>query len=47
MTEKDEIVILRHDVDSPFVYKKSLFKKIINRVYLTDPEIPGKEHIPG
>jgi len=47
MTEKDEIVILRHDVDSPFVYKKSLFKKIINRVYLTNPEIPGKEHLPG
>jgi len=47
MKNEVKIVILRHDVDSPFVYRKSLFKKIINRIYLSDPVLPGKQHLSG
>ena len=39
--------ILRHDVDSPFVYRKSFTKKLMNKIFLTKPEIPGKEKLPG
>jgi len=39
--------ILRHDVDSPFVYRKSITKKLMNKIFLLKPEIPGKEKLPG
>lgn len=47
MKNKNDIFILRHDVDSPFVYRKSKTKKILNRIFLSNPEIPGKEKLPG
>ncbi len=47
MRQDSRVFILRHDVDSPFVYRKNLFKKIMNRVYLSKPKLPGKEHLPG
>ena len=43
----DRVFVLRHDVDSPFVYRKGLFKKIANRIYLSDPDLPGKQFLPG
>ncbi len=46
MKKNDGFIILRHDVDNPFLYRKSLFQKILNRVYLSNPEFPGKEHFP-
>lgn len=39
--------ILRHDVDSPFVYRKNVFKKLANRIYLSDPDLPGRKFLPG
>ena len=33
--------ILRHDVDSPFVYRKSITKKLMNKIFLLKPEIPS------
>lgn len=47
MNDVNNIFILRHDVDSPFVYRKSLTKKLMNRIFLSKPEIPGKEKLPG
>lgn len=44
---KNKIFILRHDVDSPFVYRKSKTKKILNRIFLSNPKIPGKKKLPG
>lgn len=43
----DRIFILRHDVDSPFVYRKNVFKKLANRIYLSDPDLPGRKFLPG
>jgi peptidoglycan/xylan/chitin deacetylase (PgdA/CDA1 family) len=47
MNNKKNIFILRHDVDSPFVYRKSNTKKFLNRIFLSSPELPGKEKLPG
>ena len=40
-------IILRHDVDNPFVYRKGFFNKILNRFYLSNPKFPRKESQPG
>lgn len=47
MSNEAKIVILRHDVDNPFVYRKNFLKKIINRVYLSNSKFPGKSLMPG
>lgn len=47
MKNEGKIVILRHDVDSPFVYRKNFLKKALNRIYLSNSELPGKSIMPG
>jgi len=47
MTKNEKKIILRHDVDNPFVYRKSLFNKLMNRFYLSNSKIPRNENLPG
>ncbi|MGI0021837.1 MAG: hypothetical protein ACRD9Q_03150 [Nitrososphaeraceae archaeon] len=47
MKDHEMFFILRHDVDSPFVYRKGLFKRTLNKIYLSYPALPGKELFPG
>ncbi len=47
MNQDEFKIILRHDVDNPFVYRKGLFNKLMNRVYLSNTKLPRNENLPG